>query len=874
MWPRGRETHMFEKFTDKARRVMNLAQDEARNLGRMFVGTEHLLLALIKEGEGIAAQALSSLDVTYDETIETVRGLSKDDSEPTPGGHIPFTPRAKRVLENSYREMMNHGQTYIATEHLLLGIVSEGNGRAMEALGRMGVSGDAVRNAVDELIANNKESSEGRQTAGVGDVRIMGPIPFGNQPQGNQDDGSLLERFGRNLTKQATDGKLDPVIGRDQEVERVMQVMARRQKNNPLILGDPGMGKTAIVEGLAQLIASGNVPDILRDKQIWTLDIASLVAGSKYRGEFEERLKKVVSEVMESSNAILFIDEMHTIIGAGSAEGSIDAASILKPPLSRGEIQVIGATTADEYRKHIEKDSALERRFQPVNIGEPSPEDTLQILKGLQAAYEEHHHVRYTDDAMAAAVTLSNRYVQDRFLPDKAIDLLDEAGARTRVHKMALPPELATVDEELARVKQAKSDAAQAQEFEEAARLRDQERELNAKKTELEEAWRAAMDANVVVVDESDIADVVSSISGVPVSNLTEGEASKLLRCEDVLHQRVIGQDEAVNAVSRAIRRSRSPLKDPRRPGGSFIFLGPSGVGKTELAKALAEFLFGSEDALISYDMSEFMEKHAVSKLVGAPPGYVGYDEGGELTKAVRRRPYSVVLFDEIEKAHPDVFNILLQILDEGRLTDGQGRHVDFSNTVVIMTSNIGARDIAQTTTMGFGGSGSGLSDKEINSRVMSELKKLFRPEFLNRVYEVVVFKSLTSKQLRGIVDLMVMDLRRRPYTQGMSIELTNAARDLVAERGTDKIYGARPLRRSIQTLIEDQLAEEMLSGKWQAGDIIYVDVSEDGESLTFTKGAGQIAPPEERVHMELKPAARNRWTGPRTPAPDTTSAE
>ena len=874
MWPRGRETHMFEKFTDKARRVMNLAQDEARNLGRMFVGTEHLLLALIKEGEGIAAQALSSLDVTYDETIDTVRGLSKDDSEPTPGGHIPFTPRAKRVLENSYREMMNHGQTYIATEHLLLGIVSEGNGRAMEALGRMGVSGDAVRNAVDELIANNKDSSEGRQTAGVGDVRNMGPIPFGNQPQGAQDDGSLLERFGRNLTKQATDGKLDPVIGRDQEVERVMQVMARRQKNNPLILGDPGVGKTAIVEGLAQLIASGNVPDILRDKQIWTLDIASLVAGSKYRGEFEERLKKVVSEVMESSNAILFIDEMHTIIGAGSAEGSIDAASILKPPLSRGEIQVIGATTADEYRKHIEKDSALERRFQPVNIGEPSPEDTLQILKGLQAAYEEHHHVRYTDDAMAAAVTLSNRYVQDRFLPDKAIDLLDEAGARTRVHKMALPPELAAVDEELACVKQAKSDAAQAQEFEEAARLRDQERELNAKKTELEEAWRAAMDANVVVVDESDIADVVSSISGVPVSNLTEGEASKLLRCEEVLHQRVIGQDEAVNAVSRAIRRSRSPLKDPRRPGGSFIFLGPSGVGKTELAKALAEFLFGSEDALISYDMSEFMEKHAVSKLVGAPPGYVGYDEGGELTKAVRRRPYSVVLFDEIEKAHPDEFNILLQILDEGRLTDGQGRHVDFSNTVVIMTSNIGARDIAQTTTMGFGGSGSGLSDKEINSRVMSELKKLFRPEFLNRVDEVVVFKSLTPKQLRGIVDLMVMDLRRRLYTQGMSIELTDAARDLVAERGTDKIYGARPLRRSIQTLIEDELAEEMLRGKWQAGDIIYVDVAEDGEGLTFTKGAGQIAPPEERVHMELKPAARNRWTSPRTPAPDSASAD
>ena len=853
---------------------MNLAQDEARNLGRMFVGTEHLLLALIKEGEGVAAQALAKLDVTYDETIETVRGLSKDDGEPTPGGHIPFTPRAKRVLEDSYREMMSHGQTYIATEHLLLGIVSEGNGRAMEALGRMGVSGDAVRNAVDELISTSQEGRNNRQTTGVGDVRSAGPLPFmGGQPQSSQDDGSMLERFGRNLTKLANEGRLDPVIGRDREIERVMQVMARRQKNNPLILGDPGVGKTAVVEGLAQLISGGNVPDILRDKQIWTLDVASLVAGSKYRGEFEERMKKVVAEVMESKSAILFIDEMHTIIGAGSAEGSIDAASILKPPLSRGEIQVIGATTADEYRKHIEKDSALERRFQPVNIGEPSPEDTLQILKGLQDRYEQHHHVRYTDEALTAAVTLANRYVQDRFLPDKAIDLLDEAGARTRVHKMALPPELAAVDEELARVKQAKSEAAQAQEFEDAARLRDQEKELTSKKAELEQAWREAMDANVVVVDESDIADVVSFISGVPVSNLTEGEASKLLRCEQVLHQRVIGQDEAVNAVSRAIRRSRSPLKDPRRPGGSFIFLGPSGVGKTELAKALAEFLFGSEDALISYDMSEFMEKHAVSKLVGAPPGYVGYDEGGELTKAVRRRPYSVVLFDEIEKAHPDVFNILLQILDEGRLTDGQGRHVDFSNTVVIMTSNIGARDIAQTTTMGFGGSSSGLSNKEINSRVMSELKKLFRPEFLNRVDEIVVFKSLTAEQLRGIVELMVTDLRRRLFGQGMSIELSPAAQDLVAKRGTDKIYGARPLRRAIQTLIEDPLAEQMLMGNWQSGDIIYVDVMEDGESLSFTKGAGEIAAPEEREHMETAPA-RNQWSAPRLIAPDSASAE
>ncbi|MDO4536721.1 MAG: ATP-dependent Clp protease ATP-binding subunit [Coriobacteriales bacterium] len=863
---------MFEKFTDKARRAISLSQDEARSLGCMFVGTEHLLLALIKEGEGIAAQALAKLDVTYGETLATVRGLAKYNNESSSGGHIPFTPRAKRSLESAYQEMINRGQSYIATEHLLLGIVSEGDGRAMETLGRMGVSSDAVRNAVDELIASHKAGTGSRPTAGVGDTHNAAGMPFGGGQAANADGGSMLERFGRNLTKLASDGTLDPVIGRDREIERVMQVMARRQKNNPLILGDPGVGKTAVVEGLAQLIASGNVPDILRDKQIWTLDVSALVAGSKYRGEFEERLKKVVAEVHEAKDVILFIDEMHTIIGAGSAEGSIDAASILKPPLSRGEIQVIGATTADEYRKHIEKDSALERRFQPVNIGEPSPEDTLQILKGLQSAYEEHHHVRYTDDALAAAVTLSNRYVQDRFLPDKAIDLLDEAGARTRVHKMALPPELAAVDEELARVRDSKAEAAATQEFEEAARLRDKERELNARKAELEKAWREEMDANVVVVNESDIADVVSSISGVPVSNLTEGEASKLLRCEQVLHQRVIGQEEAVSAVSRAIRRSRSPLKDPRRPGGSFIFLGPSGVGKTELAKALAEFLFGSEDALIGFDMSEFMEKHAVSKLVGAPPGYVGYDEGGELTKAVRRRPYSVVLFDEIEKAHPDVFNILLQILDEGRLTDGQGRHVDFSNTVVIMTSNIGARDIAHTTTMGFSGVAGGLSDAEINSRVMSELKKLFRPEFLNRVDEVVVFKSLTSEQLRGIVDLMVSDLRRRLFGQGMSIELSDAARDLVAKRGTDKIYGARPLRRSIQTLIEDPLAEEMLGGKWKAGDIIRVDVNEDGTELVFEKGEGEIAPPEERVHMEL-PAPRSHWTAPRIQAPDGASA-
>ena len=845
---------MFDKFTDRARKVMSLAQDEARGLGQMYVGTEHLLLALIKEGEGIAAQALAKLEVSYDEALATVKELTTGAGDPIPGGHIPFTPRAKRVLEDAYRETMTHGQSYIATEHLLLGIVSEGNGRAMDALRTMGVSGDAVRNAVDELVAQTPDDAPAGPR--MAEPRIEGgifgmPVGAGQMRPNANDDASMLEQFGRNLTKLAADKKLDPVIGRDREIERVMQVLARRQKNNPLILGDPGVGKTAIVEGLAQLIASGNVPDILRGKQVWTLDLASLVAGSKYRGEFEDRMKKVVAELEKSKNDILFIDEIHTVIGAGSAEGSIDAASILKPPLSRGEIQVIGATTAEEYRKHVEKDAAFERRFQPVNIGEPNNDDTISIIHGLQDRYEKHHHVHYTEAAIKAAVALSSRYIQDRFLPDKAIDVLDEAGARARIHKMSLPPEIAQVDADLLRVRTQKSEAASAQEFEQAARLRDQEKSLVAERDRLETEWREQLDKNIVTVDEDDIAKVVSGITGVPVSNLTETEASRLLRTEDILHQRVVGQDEAVVKVAKAIRRSRSPLKDPKRPGGSFIFLGPSGVGKTELAKALAEFLFGSEDALLSYDMSEYMERHTVAKLVGAPPGYVGYDEGGELTKAVRRRPYSVLLFDEIEKAHPDVFNILLQILDEGRLTDGQGRHVDFSNTVVIMTSNIGAREIARTNTMGFSSEGSkALSDKEITSRVMSELKRGFRPEFLNRVDEIVVFKSLSTEQLRGIVDLMVLELRDRLIANGMSIELTEAAKDLIAKDGTDPVYGARPLRRTIQSMIEDPLSEELLSGQWTAGDIVAVDVDAEGKKLVFTKTTGVIPEPRKKETM------------------------
>jgi ATP-dependent Clp protease ATP-binding subunit ClpC len=849
---------MFDKFTEKARKVMSIAQDEARELGQMYVGTEHLLLGLIKQGDGIAAEALANLDITYEETLAIVKELSRGNNDAVPGGHIPFTPRAKRVLEGAYRETIARGQTYISTEHLLLGIVREGSGIAMEALTHMGVSGDAVRNAVNELIAQSPEAKQPPRPA-MADVR-MGQEPV---TMGADEEKSMLEEYGRNLTALAREGKLDPVIGRDLEVERVMQILARRQKNNPLILGDPGVGKTAIAEGLAQLIASNSVPEALRNREIWTLDVAALVAGSKYRGEFEERLKRVVNEVMNSKKDILFIDEIHTLIGAGSAEGSIDAASILKPPLSRGEIQVIGATTAEEYRKHIEKDSAFERRFQPVYINEPSVDDAIAILRGLQDRYEKHHHVTYTDDAIVAAVNLSSRYIQDRFLPDKAIDVIDEAGARTRVHKVTVPDELVEVDEGLKDVRERKAEAAHAQEFEEAARLRDREKELVRKRDELEKAWHENLDSQNVVVTASDIADVVSHITGVPVSNLTEAEASKLLRAETVLHERVIGQEEAVSSVARAIRRSRSPLKDPRRPGGSFLFLGPSGVGKTELAKSLAEFLFGSEDALITFDMSEFMEKFAVSKLVGAPPGYVGYDEGGELTKAVRRRPYSVVLFDEIEKAHPDIFNILLQILDEGRLTDGQGRKVDFSNTVIIMTSNIGARDIATTAPMGFGAQGSGsLSDREIKQRVTAELKRSFRPEFLNRIDEIVVFKSLTKEQLRSIVDLMVDDLRDRLVREGMSIELTDATRDKVAKEGTDAIYGARPLRRAIQTLIEDPLAEQLLEGQWKPGEVVRVDVVDD--ELVFEHVAGEIPAPKVREHLEA-PHARESWQAPST---------
>ena len=824
----------FEKFTDKARKVLVLAQDEARALHQPYVGTEHILLGLIQEKDGLAAQALERLGVAYDAVVKGIREVASIDEGADVSGHLSFTPRVKRVLENSLREAMQMGQSYISTEHLLLGIVRENEGTALDVLSRLGVKGDDIRTALNDLVGQSPVY------AGRNPFEAAGTVPD-----------SALKEFGTDLTQKARDGKLDPVIGRAGEIERVMQILSRRQKNNPLLIGEPGVGKTAVAEGLAQLIVSNQAPDILRGKRLLTLDVSALVAGSKYRGEFEDRLKKCIKEVKDAGDIILFIDEMHTLIGAGSAEGSIDAAAILKPPLSRGEIQVIGATTIDEYRKHLEKDSALERRFQPITVGEPNEEQALRIMEGLRDRYEAHHQVHFTDEALQAAVTLSDRYIQDRFLPDKAIDVMDEAGARMRIRNMTLPDELREMDDKLRQIRSDKDKAIAEQDFERAAKLRDQESAVKDERAAAEKKWAEDSQKSVHQVTAQDIADVVSMTTGVPVSNLTEAETEKLLRMEGVLHERVIGQEEAVTALSKAIRRSRAGLKDPKRPAGSFIFLGPSGVGKTELSKALAEFLFSSEDALISFDMSEYMEKHSVSRLVGSPPGYVGFDEGGQLTKAVRQRPYSVVLFDEIEKAHPDVFNILLQILEEGRLTDAQGRTVDFRNTVIIMTSNVGAREISAPTTLGFSPEGkAGLSDKEIKSRVMGEVKKLFRPEFLNRIDEIIVFKSLTQEQIVEIAKLMVADLRERLIAQNMTINLTDDAYKLIAKEGTDAAYGARPLRRAIQRLLEDPLSEELLEGKWTSGSVIQANVSEDGESLAFVPGTGSIPAPRKHDNI------------------------
>ena len=811
---------MFERFTEKARRVVVYAQEEARMLNQNYIGTEHLLLGLIREQDGIAAKALESLDIAVEDVRQQVEELIGRGTY-VPTGHIPFTPRAKKVLELSLREALQLGHNYIGTEHVLLGLIREGEGVAAQVLLNLGADLEKVRSAVIQLLSGyyGKQGEPGEERRGSRGA-----------------ESSLLDEFGRNLTRAASEGKLDPVVGRGQEIERVMQILSRRTKNNPVLIGEPGVGKTAVVEGLAQLIASDEVPETLRDKQLYTLDLAALVAGSKYRGEFEDRLKKVMKEIRERGDIILFVDEMHTLVGAGAAEGAIDAASIIKPALARGELQTIGATTLDEYRKYVEKDPALERRFQPIMVGEPSVAETVEILYGLRDRYEAHHRVSITDAAIDAAAELAHRYISDRFLPDKAIDLIDEAGSKMRIKVMTAPAGVREIDERLKQVRQEKEAAIEAQEFEKAAALRDKEKQIIAEKHTLEEEWRKPEVQRVVEVTEREIAEVVSMWTGIPVASLTEEETEKLLRMETSIHERIVGQDEAVSAVSRAIRRTRAGLKDPSRPAGSFIFLGPSGVGKTELAKALAAFLFGSEDALISLDMSEYMEKHTVSRLVGSPPGYVGFDEGGQLTEAVRRRPYSVVLFDEIEKAHPDVFNVLLQIFEEGRLTDAQGRKVDFKNVIIIMTSNLGARDIVKGQTLGFSLQESGaLAYETLKERVTGELKKVFKPEFLNRVDEVIVFHDLVSDEIKAIVDLMFARLRDQLLVQGVGIQLTAESRELLAREGFDPALGARPLRRAIQRLIEDPLSEQLLAGEWSPGDVVTVDVA-DG-AIVFRKG-------------------------------------
>ena len=816
---------MFERFTDRARRVVVLAQEEARMLNHNYIGTEHLLLGLVHEGEGIAARALESLGITLNSVREQVQDIIGPGAN-APSGHIPFTPRAKKVLELSMREaiQLNHG--YIGTEHILLGMVRANEGVANQVLAKLGVEPAAVRQAVMDLISGYPGNGDSKETAGVG---------AGNSREGTPAGSTILDQFGRNLTAAAREGQLDPVIGRHHEMERVMQVLSRRTKNNPVLIGEPGVGKTAVVEGLAQAIVHGDVPETLKDKHLYTLDLGSLVAGSRYRGDFEERLKKVLKEIRTRGDIILFIDEIHTLVGAGAAEGAIDAASILKPMLARGELQTIGATTLDEYRKHIEKDAALERRFQPIQVDEPSQDLAVQILKGVRDKYEAHHRVTISDEAIETAVNLAARYISDRFLPDKAVDLIDEAGARLRIKRMTAPPEIKVLEEKAGKLKRAKEDAIREQDYEKAAGLRDEEQKVLQEKDQKEKAWRENGDAFGEVTPEV-ISEVLASSTGVPVYKITEEESSRLLKMEDELHKRVIGQEHAIKALARSIRRTRAGLKDPNRPGGSFIFAGPTGVGKTELAKALAEFLFGDQDALITLDMSEYQEKHTVSRLFGAPPGYVGYEEGGQLTEKVRRKPFSVVLFDEVEKAHADLFNSLLQILEDGRLTDSQGRVVDFKNTVIIMTTNLGSRDVNRRVPVGFQAMDDNAADYErMQARVMENLKEHFRPEFLNRVDDIIVFPQLSETEILQIVDLFVGRLAKRLADQDMSIELTNAAKVLMASKGYDPAMGARPLRREMQRNIEDALSEKILFSEIKPGEKITVDAEGEGDDAKFT---------------------------------------
>ncbi len=822
---------MFERFTDRARRVVVLAQEEARMLNHNYIGTEHILLGLIHEGEGVAAKGLESLAIS----LEGVRAQVEEiigQGQQAPSGHIPFTPRAKKVLELSLREALQLGHNYIGTEHILLGLIREGEGVAAQVLVKLGADLNRVRQQVIQLLSGY----QGKEA-----------VTQGGPAEGTPSTSLVLDQFGRNLTAAAREGKLDPVIGRDLEIERVMQILSRRTKNNPVLIGEPGVGKTAVVEGLAQAIAKNDVPETLKDKQLYSLDLGALVAGSRYRGDFEERLKKVLKEIKTRGDIIIFIDEIHTLVGAGAAEGAIDAASILKPMLARGELQTIGATTLDEYRKHIEKDAALERRFQPIQVKEPSVAHTIEILKGLRDRYETHHRVSITDGALAAAANMADRYISDRFLPDKAIDLIDEAGSRLRLKRMTAPAELREFDEKIAAARKAKESAIDAQDFEGAAAFRDNEKTLIQEKQEAEKNWKATDLDKVTEVDEELIAQVLSASTGIPVFKLTEEETARLLRMEEELHRRVIGQDQAIKALSQAIRRTRAGLKDPKRPGGSFIFAGPSGVGKTELSRTLASFLFGDETALIQLDMSEYSERHTASRLFGSPPGYVGYDEGGQLTEKVRRRPFSVVLFDEIEKAHPDIFNSLLQVLEDGRLTDAQGRTVDFKNTVIIMTTNLGTRDISKSLGLGFANADDDLTNYDrMKGKVQDELKNHFRPEFLNRIDDVIVFHQLTKDQIIQIVDLMVANLDERLKAKDMGIELTQAAKDLLAARGYDPLLGARPLRRVIQREIEDALSERILFGELKAGEIIVVDASGEGPDATFTfKGSAKVSTPD-----------------------------
>ena len=808
---------MFERFTERARQVVVLAQEEARALKHNYIGTEHLLLGLLREEEGVAARVLDGLEVSVEEVRAAVVRIVGSGEE-SPQGQIPFTPRAKKVLELALREALSLGHNYIGTEHILLGLVREDEGVAARILLDLDAEPEKIRGEVMRALSGPGRRSPQGAGAGAEGKRAA----------------KVLDQFGRNLTKLAEEGKLDPCIGRSTEIERVMQILSRRTKNNPVLIGEPGVGKTAIVEGFAQRISNHEVPELLKGKQVWTLDLAALVAGSKYRGEFEERLKKVMKEIRETGDTILFIDELHNLVGAGAAEGAIDAASILKPALARGELQTIGATTMDEYRKYLERDAALERRFQQIKVAEPSVEETVEILKGLRDRYEAHHRIRITDEALTSAAELADRYISDRFLPDKAIDLVDEAASRMRIRTMTAPPSYRELEEEISSVRKEKESAIEAQEFEKAANLRDKERKLSHKKLELEDAWKSSDEGTRASIGEDEIAEIVSMWTGIPVVKITEAESKKLLRMEEELHTRLVGQDPAVRAVSKAIRRARAGLKDPRRPTGSFIFLGPSGVGKTELARTLANFLFGDEDHLVQIDMSEYMEKHSVSRLVGSPPGYVGHDEGGQLTEIVRRKPYSVILFDEIEKAHPDVFNILLQILEDGRLTDSQGRTVDFRNAILIMTSNIGAEMITKDTPLGFGQTTTqGMTYDDMKGRITGELKRVFKPEFLNRVDEVIVFHKLERGEIGAIVDLMIARLQTQLDVSGIRVQLTDAGREVLVEKGFDPMLGARPLRRAIQRYIEDKLSDAMLESAFPEGTIVLVDGQNEDTVLT-----------------------------------------